>query len=239
MPIDPKKRQKQVMKKRRKAKLAASKRIQNALVALSTRALLRKAREFPIVECHISRAWKKQGEEGLVQVVIARKQPDGAVVVGTYLLDVYCLGLKDTFADAGVRMSVFRERILAGLHHQTPMEKCPPELAHQIIYQAIDYAAKFGFRPQKDWKFSQFVLEKRGTFKENYDLKFGKDGKPFFIQGPYDNAKAIIDRLERTAGSGNYDYVAMVGNVPPDFFDDWDELDDDSGEDIEDNAQKT
>jgi hypothetical protein len=230
MPIDPKKRQKQVMKRRRKAKLAASKRIVNALVTLSTRALLRKAREFPIVECHISRAWKSQDSGGLVQVAVVRKQPDGAVAVGTFLLDVYCLGLKNTIADAGLPMSVFREKILAVLHDQTPMEKCPPELAHQIIYQAIDYAAKFEFKPQKDWKFSQLVLEKRGTFKEDYDLKFGKDGKPFFIQGPYDKAEAIVRQLERTAGSGNYDYLAMVGNVSPDFFDDWDEFEDELDE---------
>lgn len=233
MPIDPKKKQKQVMKRRRKARLSASKRIVNALVTLSTRALLRKAREFPIVECHISRAWKSQDSGGLVQVAVVRKQPDGAVVVGTYLLDVYCLGLKNTIADAGLSMSVFREKILAVLHDQTPMEKCPPELAHQIIYQAIDYAARFEFKPQKDWKFSQLVLEKRGTFKEDYDLKFGKDGKPLFIQGPYDKAEAIMRQLERTAGSGNYDYLAMVGNVPPDFFDDWDEFEDELDEDAD------
>jgi hypothetical protein len=40
-------------------------------------------------------------------------------------------------------------------------------------------------------------------------LKFGRDGKPFFIAGPHDNPKLILKQLEQTAGAGNYDYLVM------------------------------
>ena len=58
-------------------------------------------------------------------------------------------------------------------------------------------------------------------------VKFGKDGKPLFISGPYDNAEAIVRQLARTAGEGNFDYVMMLGEPPGDFFV---EEDDDSEE---------
>jgi hypothetical protein len=83
-------------------------------------------------------------------------------------------------------------------------------LAHQLIYQSIDYAAQFGFKPQKDFKRSQFVLESRGVLPEPYSLTFGKNGEPFFVAGPYDNVQAILSKLEATAGPDNYIYAVHL-----------------------------
>jgi len=41
-------------------------------------------------------------------------------------------------------------------------------------------------------------------------LTFGKNGKPFFIAGPHDNAARILKQLEKTAGPGNYDYLVPL-----------------------------
>ena len=218
MPIDPKKREKQVMKKRRKAKEAARKRQKSGYLGNpSPQVLIRQARRFPIKECQISRGWQIQNE-GLIQVTIARQQPDGLLTFGVYLMDVYCLGLKNTFCNADISPSQYQKDVIGFLDQTTPMERCQPELAHQMVYQGIDYAARFGFQPQRDFKWSQYILAPRGELPEPYTLTFGKDGKPLFIAGPYDNAKAIVAKLERNPGPGNYDYVVMV--------DDFDEEDD-------------
>jgi len=50
-------------------------------------------------------------------------------------------------------------------------------------------------------------LEVRGTLNELYQLPFGKNGKPFFIAGPYDNVEQILQQLETTVGQGNYDFL--------------------------------
>ena len=146
-------------------------------------------------------------------MLIARKQPDDNICFGVYLIDVYCLGLKNTFAEAdfsrGRYLSDIRNKIVrAG----KPVE-CSLELAQQMIYQSIEYAEQFGFEPQQDFALSQYLLTPRGELEEPYDLTFGKDGKPFFINGPHDNIPRILRQLEKTAGPGNYDYMAMVG--PP------------------------
>jgi hypothetical protein len=80
-----------------------------------------------------------------------------------------------------------------------------------MIYASIDYAAQFGFQPDKDFALTQFMLAPRGELEEPYQLTFGKDGKPFFVAGPRDNAARIVKQLEKTAGPGNFDYVAMLG----------------------------
>ncbi|MBE9062172.1 hypothetical protein [cf. Phormidesmis sp. LEGE 11477] len=43
-------------------------------------------------------------------------------------------------------------------------------------------------------------------------LEFGKDGKPLYVNGPYDNADKVIKTLEKSVGKGNYDYLLQGGS---------------------------
>lgn len=216
MPRDERKRQKALMKKRSKQKAAAQHRSHvQAFSFLSTQSILRYARTYPVYECMISSTWQKD-EPGLVEILLARQQPDGDICYGVYLVDKYCLGLKNTFANANFSRSRYQEEIHEGIGVETGMKDCPLELAHQMIYASIDYARQFGFEPHKDFALSQHLLLPRGELEEPYQLTFGKDGKPFYISGPRDNAQRIVRQLEKTAGPGNYDYIAMIGS-PGDF----------------------
>jgi len=206
MARDPKKVEKAVMKKRRKQKNAARHQPQQGV---SVHGLLRRARTCPLLECLISRDWQEDTTQ-LTQIIVARQQPNQAVVYGAYLLDRACLGLKNTVCDANYSLVDFRQLVVAHLSASTPLQPCPPELAHQLIYQSIDYAAQFGFKPQKDFKWSHLVLDARGVLPEPYQLTFGKNGKPFFVAGPYDNVQAILAKLQATAGPGNYEYVVPL-----------------------------
>jgi hypothetical protein len=40
-------------------------------------------------------------------------------------------------------------------------------------------------------------------------IEFGKDGEPFYINGPYDNPEAIIAKLQETVGEGNFKYLII------------------------------
>ncbi len=204
------KKQQKALKKRQKRKAAAKKKRLIPLVQ-SPRAIVRKARQFPIMECVINSGWDSEAGDGLTRIVLSRQQPNGGIVFGAYMIDMFCLGLKNTFCNADFTSAQLREATEGVMSGAEPIE-CPVELAHQIIYQAIDYAAKFGFKPQKDFKWSQYVLERRGKLPESYNLTFGKDGKPFFIAGPYDNVDAIIAKLRHHVGEGNYHYMLPIGD---------------------------
>ncbi len=215
MPQDERKRQKALMKKRSKQKAASQHRtLQQQSRSPFVPMIIRQARAFPILECLISDNWQEKDGQGLIEVLVARKQPDGDICFGTYLIDKFCLGLKNTFARTNMPPARYREEARHLFRELNPVD-CPPELAHQMIYAAIEYAAQFGFTPEKDFAQSQYLLAPRGELPEPYELEFGRNGKPFFIAGPYDNAKQILKQLEQTAGPGNFDFLTMV---PGDMF---------------------
>ena len=90
MPRDERKRQKALMKQRSKQKAATQhKAQQQALTPSSPQAFIRRARSYPIYECLISDNWNKKETNGLVEVLVARHQPDGDMCFGVYLIDTY------------------------------------------------------------------------------------------------------------------------------------------------------
>jgi len=201
------------MKKRSKQKAALQRKShQQEFTSLSPQAIIRRARTFPLLECLINANWQ-QDNSGMVQILLARQQPDGDICFGSYLVDMYCLGLKNTYANAGFSRTRYEDEVRSKIFRQMEPQECPIELASQMVYASIDYAAQFGFEPQKDFALSQYMLPPRGELEEPYHLTFGKDGKPFFVAGPYDNSARILKQLEKTAGPGNYHYLAPISGL--------------------------
>lgn len=195
------------MKKRSKQKNASAfKSHQSATISLES--ILHEARAFPILECWISDDW--QAGSGLVQIILTREQPNEKICCAVYLVDKFCLGLKNTFARINLSRERFQSEIYDKVYAEQVGTECSRELAHQMIYASIDYAAQFGFQPHRDFALTQYMLEPCGELEETYKLTFGQDGKPLFIAGPHDDVKKIIKQLEETAGTGNYDYVAPI-----------------------------
>jgi hypothetical protein len=211
MPRDERKHQKALMKKRSKQKAVAQhESYQQALTPSSPQAILRRARTYPLYECLISDNWNKKDNMGLVEVLVARQQPDGNICFGVYLVDTFCLGLKNTFANADFSRSRYQSEVRNKIFRAGKPVTCSIELAQQMIYQSIEYAEQFGFEPEKDFAVSQYLLAPRGELEEPYQLTFGKDGKPFFIAGPNDNVARVLRQLEKTAGPGHYDYLVPI-----------------------------
>lgn len=178
--------------------------------------VLRNARQYPILGCWIMENWQ---ESGITPVIIARQQDEGQVLYASYLVDLYCLGIKDVTIDVNVPQKRF-ERSLPKLCMQEP-EAIPVELAHEIVYGALEYARKYGFEPHPDFArlHADQVLDPPETHPRSHNVQFGKDGKPFFFPGPHDDERKIkraLQTLESTAGEGNFHY--MIGFGDADFF---------------------
>jgi hypothetical protein len=212
-----KKKQQHALKRRTQSKQARKQ--VHALGPMTAQRHIKQARSYPLEGCWTHTGWE---EGGMAVVVVARRQPDGGIVFGNYLVDYYCLGLKDTYCKADIPPGQFRQEALPWMLRRagTPVS-ISPALAHEIIYGGIEYAAQFGFRPHSDFKLSQYVLDPPELHPRSGTVEFGKDGKPFYMSGPYDNVDAIIDRLRRTVGEGNFHFMTQIGGPPPD----WDEDD--------------
>ena len=202
------KRQQKLLKKRRKDKLRRKKQAELATVALmSPKKRILLARNYPLHECLINPSWR---EAGIAKILISRRQDNGDFLFGVFLVDVLCLGLKDTFCNAGFSSYRYRSEVVAKVFDETPV-RCPPALAHQIIYGGIAFARRFGFEPQRDYALSQHILDPPDRWEPCEDVEFGRDGKPFYIQGPHDNVERILRKLEATAGAGNYNHAFEAG----------------------------
>jgi hypothetical protein len=149
------------------------------------------------------------GTEGLVAVLVARVHRYGKVSVCGYLVDAYCLGVKNALGpeimdDFGLR--AFIRRFFQG-YEGDPLE-APIELAREVVFGSIEYARKLGFKPHPDFAAAEGHL---GSWTGPGAITFGKDGRPLYISGPYDDPGPVIRTLERTVGPGNFDFVATAG----------------------------
>lgn len=169
----------------------------------STQAL-ENACEYPLLGCWIMEDWQAQG---ITPVVVARQMEENRIIYGTFLVDIYCLGIKNALWKSDVSLKQF-EKDLPMLCSGFP-EACKVTLAHELIYGAIEYARKYGFEPHLDFSKASLVLDPPDAHPRSHKIEFGKDGKPFFVAGPYDNIESIVNQLKRTAGEGNFNFLIL------------------------------
>ena len=201
------KRQKKLLKKRQQNKVRRQRLVEvTPFSLLSPKKKLHQARRYPIHECLINPSWQ---EQGLVTILVSRRQPDDHIAFGVFLVDVFCLGLKNTFANVDFSESRYIREVVGSVFEREGSEPCASDMPQQIIYGAIAYAKQFGFKPNRDFKLSQHVLDAAESIGPS-DIEFGKDGKPFFVSGPDDNVQKILNQLQATAGEGQYDYLCPV-----------------------------
>jgi tetratricopeptide (TPR) repeat protein len=165
--------------------------------------LFRQAAEFRICESHVNPNWQ---ESGLAEVLIVRQTLSLKYVVGVYLVDVFCLGLKNTFVRATFRHADVRTLFS---RFSQPMEEVSYEDARSIILGAVEYARQLGFEPHEEWKISGPIVEVERPFRRNFT--FGCDGKPLYIQGPDDDAQKIMKKLGLLAEKGEAHFLTIAG----------------------------
>jgi hypothetical protein len=145
---------------------------------------------------------------GLAAVLVARADRSSRVTLCGFLVDVYCLGVKNTLGPLTVSSSAVhdRSRRFFGGFPDLP-RSVPLELAQHLVHGAVAYAASLGFDPHEEYPAVQPFL---GPASGPCPIRFGRDGTPWYIAGPYDNARDVIATLDRTVGAGNYQYIVGV-----------------------------
>lgn len=180
----------------------------------------------PVVECWVSSGWnagltvsdhpewpagpaEETVSSGLVGVLVAREAGRERVSVCSWLVDVYCLGIKN---DLGPKVE-YRSSLPKTVHDFFAVfggrpVAAPLELAQHLVLGAAEYARGLGFEPAAEADFD-VTRGHLGRWEGPSAIGFGRQGKPFFIAGPNDDAARIIRQLERSVGRGNFDF--MVG----------------------------
>ena len=207
-----KKLQRALQKRTQRKNKLAQRAIHDSASERPTR-ILRRAREFPFLGAWVQRDWQQYG---IASMVVARTQPDDDIVFGRFLVDTFCLGLKDTFFGVNVESNQFHNDALPRLYQGEPPISISIELAHEIIYGAIEFADGIGFRPHKLFQRTRNILDAEDAHPPTGVIEFGYGGIPTYIPGPNDNQRMVLNRLVDNVGIGNFNYVS-AGDPPEGF----------------------
>jgi hypothetical protein len=163
-----------------------------------------KARSLPLHECLVNTGWE---DSQMVNVIIARKHSNGNITACLYLVDLFCQGVKDTTWFFNIPVFEYNG-IKEEINGKMDFEKVKYELAHNIIFAAIEFADEYGFYPHGDFtSVTSYMLEEDNDEIELIDIECGIDGKPAYMRTPNhtkSEADRIIAKLEKNAGPGNY-----------------------------------
>jgi hypothetical protein len=185
--------------------------------------------ESPLVGCWISRQWSNglritdrpddwvDNEDqapfavgaGLAQVLVARERGSDEVSVCGYLVDTYCLGVKNAVEPsivAGRHLDAYVEDFF-GAYPEPPLP-APIDLVRDLALGAVEYGRTLGFDPHPDFYLAAPHL---GRWEPPGRITFGLDGKPFYQHGPYDDPTRVIRILDRTVGRGKYEILVVHG----------------------------
>lgn len=176
--------------------------------------IIQRGRTYPVIQCLIDENGYKNG---LASIVVVRKMGGDKVAFGSYMVDIFCLGVKDTMYH--IMTEDEKDDFLEDLPMN--MTDCDFMRAQNIIYGALEYAEDLGFQPQKDFEVSKYLLDDVESI-EYIEMEFGKNGKPLYVAGPFDNVGKITATLRKSVGEGNFEIVQELD----DFDDEEEDYDD-------------
>ncbi len=164
--------------------------------------------EYPFYECLMPH---NLFDAGIGNILISRLSPQGEIIVCSFVVDVFCLGIKKTLVKT-MSFPEYESTFKSGMiesHGGYTFSNIKPACAKKLIEGAELYAKKLGFSADKDYPVvkSIFGEEKLGRCWSRY--RYGRDKMPYYVKGPNESsmdANKIIATLEKSCGASNFHY---------------------------------
>ena len=160
-------------------------------------------------EAYIRKDWREVGQ---AYVVAARIRDNGRVELGAFLLDLWCLGVRDAVFADNYSDREFREDLEQHLPDDQ-REPFHPAMAKKLVEGAVEYAQKLGFAPHRDYRKACRVFNGINAAACPETFTYGKDGKPMFISGEsfsQERIARVLAILEARCGKDGFHYVCQV-----------------------------
>lgn len=154
---------------------------------------------------------------GIGHAIIARKLPDGQIAAGVFLVDVYCLGIKD--ACLVVKSEYEFDDGIKTTFDTNDLKPVAPAYARKLIDDSIAYARDLGFEPHPDFRDASVVLGDIDPAECTEQFTFGHEGKPHYVSGPNHSeitAQRIITHLKNRFGPDGFHYLVGIGDPDAD-----------------------
>lgn len=195
---------------RRKAVVALKRKLARGGQGLPLAQRARLAAHYPIHAC-----FSQEGlfERGNGVVTLARLRPAGDLIIAMFLVDAWCLGVKDvTFRE--LEQSEF-ESFADNIAETAPLMLVDAAYARKLLREAVAYARSLGFPPHRDYAAVDAFFGDVSADTSDAAFSFGHDAKPFYVAGPHETPAEInrrTEQLRRQLGPDGFDAV-----TPADF----------------------
>ena len=146
---------------------------------------------------------------------VARFRGSGDAEIGVFLLDVFCLGVKDAFYTR-VSSVEYESSVLEKIIPAANRKPLDPASARRLVECSVAYAQNLGLAPHPDYKQGCRVFGGIKTSDSNAPFVFGKDGKPFYVQGPHDSfdkCLRIMTLLRTRCGKEGFNFLVNVNDA--------------------------
>lgn len=144
-------------------------------------------------------------EIGMGNVTVIRKKSPQKVEAGIFLVDAFCLGIKDAFYITDDEDAIYEA--IRSQAEAADYKEHSGAFGRKLIEDAVAYAKNLGFAPHRDYKKAAKVFGGIDTSNEETSFEFGCDGMPCFIKGPNDSSemvKRVLVRLEHACGPNGF-----------------------------------
>lgn len=187
----------------------------------------KKARGLKIKACYITDDYETTG---LGQIVVAREHINGKVTLGSYLVDKFCLGVKNTFYKFSMSEYEYDEFVSRVCSHGA--KEISYEEAHNRIFGAVEFAEEAGIEPHKNFKLTQYILEEDDDRVPLIEYEYGKDGKHYLIAKNNLEASRYLPLLRKNLGD-DFKWVILADPYSTTCdYEGYDEYNDDKAEDF-------
>lgn len=165
-------------------------------------------RSVKIAQCYMTSeaGW----DEGEGYVVVIREHTGGKKSFAVYLVDRWCVGVKDTFFNVRVGDDVV-EDMLSRMNRFGTMDMVSYEQAHNMVWGAVAFAEEAGIKPCKDFAVSQYYLEEDTDDVPLIEYDYGLDGKYYLVAKDNLELSKYLQPMRKNLAEGDYEYVVDDG----------------------------
>ena len=175
---------------RRKQVVAQKRRAEIWEASLPARVL--RAADAPIQHCFLT---ETVFDVGMGTLVLARGATPHYVALSSFLIDTFCLGIKDVMFES-VESEVF-EMYMDAMDAGSPTVSVDPRYARKLLRDLAAWSQSIGFAPHRDFAEVERMFGDVSADASDAVFLFGRDGKPVYIPGPNDTAPLIRRRIEQ------------------------------------------
>ena len=159
-----------------------------------------KARSLPIYKCFVNENWQVTK---LATVFVCRQHTTGHITWGNYLIDLLCLGVKDSWYNFNMPADEMTE-LFDNLKKENFIE-IDYNLAHNIIFTGFDFATNIGLPPYKEFELTKYILEVDDDKIPIIDIEVGdENGVPHLMINDDGKESWAISILNKSIGEDGY-----------------------------------